>query len=157
MAGCHFAYGKQTFYIGLPPAVDSQSAVVVLRTESDFKRLSVQIHAFIPIEVDCRLVHVCQTFDWCTETGSRFFKINPCFWQQGLIIECSTHRICTVIQKNPAALAAFKVNQNINDRTSICHFANIKRPLIAFQKQFAEHIVDIVEEIHQKFFFVTAV
>lgn len=58
--------------------------------------------------------------------------------------------------ENPAALAAFKVNQNINDRTSICHFANIKRPPIAFQKQFVEHIVDIVEEIHQKFF-VTAV
>ena len=50
MAGTRFAHGKKPCYIRLPPAVDGEAAVIVLRAQRDLKRITGKVHAFVPVK-----------------------------------------------------------------------------------------------------------
>ena len=63
VAGSGFTDRKQSLDAGLPPAVNAQSAVVVLGAEGNFQRLGVQIHALILVKINRRFVHMGKALD----------------------------------------------------------------------------------------------
>ena len=77
--------------------------------------------------------------------------------QQVVIAKLAARGICAVIKIDFASLAGFQIHQNVDDRAAVSNFTHIKRPLVAFQEQVAQHIVDIGEEVHQELPLVTAV
>ena len=157
MAGSNLAHGKQPLDVGLPPAVDVQAAVVVLGAQGDFQRLGVQIHTLITVKIDGRLVHLRQPLDRRAEAGTGPLQILPRFGQQRIVGKCAVHRIFAVIKIDFASLAGFQIHQNVDDGAAVGNLAHIKRPLVALQKQLAEHIVRVGEKVRQKLVLAAAV
>ena len=77
--------------------------------------------------------------------------------QQGVIAKLAALGVCAVIKIDFASFAGFQIHQNVDDGAAVGNLAHIKRPLVAFQEQVAQHIVDIGEEVHQEPPLVTAV
>ena len=151
MASGSLARSEKPFQIRLPPAVNSQSAVIVLRTKCDLKRLRCQIHSFLQIKINGRLIHMPQPLDRSPEAGTCLFEVFPCFRFQFVKGKGSVRRIFPVIQPDFSALAGLKIDQNINHRAAALHLSDIERPLVSLQKQSAEHLRNIPEEIQEKF------
>ena len=118
----------------------------MLGAEGDLQRLGVQVHAFVAIEIDGR-----------AEADTRACQIFLRFRQQGVIGKRAAHRVRAVVEIHTPPLACFLIHQNVDDQAAVSNFTHIKRPLVAFQEQVAQHIVDIGEEVHQELPLVTAV
>ena len=157
VAGSGFTHGKQAFRVGLPPAVDANAAVVMLGAEGDLQRLGVQIHTLITVKIDGRLVHMRQPLNRRAEAGTDAGQVLARLGQQGVIAKLAARGVCAVIKIDFASFAGFQIHQNVDDRAAVSNFTHIKRPLVAFQEQVAQHIVDIGEEVHQELPLVTAV
>lgn len=119
VAGSGFTHGKQTFHVGLPPAVDANAAVVMLGAEGDLQQLGVQIHAFVAIEIDGR-----------AEADTRACQIFLRFRQQGVIGKRAAHRVRAVVEIHTPPLACFLIHQNVDDQAAVSNFTHIKRPLV---------------------------
>ena len=157
MAGTRFAHGKKPCYIRLPPAVDGEAAVIVLRAQRDLKRLTGKVHAFVPVKFHGRSVHVAKTLDGRAEARTRPGQIIARLRLQFIIRKRAAHRVPAVIQIHPPPLAAFQIDQNVDDGASPRHLPHIERPLIPLQKQFAEHLGRCFKKVHQEFPLVRAV
>ena len=157
VAGSDLAHSKQPLDVGLPPAVDANTAVVMLGAEGDLQRLGVQIHTLITVKIDGRLVHMRQPLNRRAEAGTGPLQILPRFGQQRIVGKRAVHRIFAVIKIDFASLAGFQIHQNVDDGAAVGNLAHIKRPLVALQKQLAEHIVRVGEKVHQKLALVASV
>ena len=157
MAGCGLADREQALDVRLPPAVDAQTAVVVLGAECNFQRLGVEIHTLIAVEINRGLVHMRQPLNGCAEACPRTFQVLPRLRQQSVIGENAPHRVFAVVQVHLAAFTGLQVDKDINDGAAVSNLADVKRPLVALQEQLAQHIVGIGEEVHQELFFIAAV
>ena len=157
VAGSGFTHGKQAFHVGLPPAVDANAAVVMLGAEGNFQRLGVQIHTLITVKIDGRLVHMRQTLDGRAEAGTGAGQVLVRLGQQVVIAKLAVRRVCAVIKIDFTAPAGFQIHQNVNDGAAVGNLAHIKGPLVALQKQLAEHIVRVGEKVHQKLALVASV
>ena len=54
------------------------------------------------------------------------------------------------IQEHTPALAALKVDQDVNYGTSALHLAHVKRPLVALEEHVGKHLLRRLEEVHQE-------
>ena len=77
--------------------------------------------------------------------------------QQGVIAKLAARGVCAVIKIDFASLAGFQIHQNVDDGAAVGNLAHIKGPLVALQKQLAEHIVRVGEKVHQKLALVASV
>ena len=72
-----------------------------------------------------------KALDGRAEAGPRLFQIFACLRQQCLVVKRAAHRVGAVVQIDLAALAAFQIDQNVNNRAAARHLAHVKRPLVA--------------------------
>lgn len=129
----------------------------MLGAEGDLQRLGIQIHTLITVKIDGRLVHMRQPLNRRAEAGTGASQVLARLGQQGIIAKLAARGVCAVIKIDFASFAGFQIHQNVDDGAAVGNLAHIKRPLVAFQEQVAQHIVDIGEEVHQELPLVTAV
>ena len=147
VAGSGFTHGKQAFHFGLPPAVDADAAVVMLGAKGDLQRLGVQIHTLITVKSMAGWFICASRSNRRAEAGTRPLQILPRFGQQRIVGKRAVHRVCAVIKIDFASFAGFQIHQNVNDGAAVGNLAHIKGPLVALQKQLAQHIVRVGEEV----------
>ena len=98
-----------------------------------------------------------QTLNGRSKTGTGTGQVVQGFRVQLLEAEIAVYGIGAVVQVDLSALAAFQIDQNVNDGAAGSDFPHVEGPLVALQKQLAQHFAGGGEEIHQEFPGIAAV
>ena len=94
--------------------INTQTAIVVLNAQRNFKRFLMQIHTMIQIKLNSRLIHLHQTINWLAKASACTFQIAACLFRKRCKVYVALTRILAEIEKNSAALLLLIVNQQIN-------------------------------------------
>ena len=119
----------------------------MLGAKGDLQRLLRKVHAASAVKLHRGRIHMQQALIRRAEAGARFFHIVARFRSQNGEIQLAAARIRAEIKEHLAALAAFQIDENIDDRASVLHLAHIKRPLIALEEHLGEHVARIGKEV----------
>ena len=134
----------------LPVEVDRKAAIVVLGTDRNLQRLTVQINAVGSIQINCFAVDLCQPGDWCFDQCPAALQIISCFLRQPVKPIFQPCRVGAKIQKDPVPLVHHFVMYNQVDDGRTLDLTGIKRPLIPLEENHIQRLFRCLKIFRQK-------
>ena len=143
--------------IRLPPGIDSQTAIIMLRADINLEKGLLKIYTFAQVEIISGLIHVPQALYRCSEAGADMLQVNQLFLPQCLEGYRSLTRVLRKVEEDPAsAQDGLPIDQQVDDGGSVLRLLHIKGPLIAFQEDPVQLIFDCREVFTQEFSLIPA-
>ncbi len=158
----HFAYDEDAGYVGLPPGVDGEAAVVVLGADGDFEGFLIEVDAVFFVDVDGEWIHVGEAFYGQLLLGAGVFEVGAGLGFEVVELEgchgVSADGVATEVEEDASAFLHFVEHQDVNEGgLAIGDALCVEWPLVSLEEDGAGHITHGGEEVAEEVAFVASI